>query len=103
MATSINGSARKSRVMTISMPEEMASKVERLAGKENRTVSELMREAFRCYLSQRFDRAMEAIGKYGETDNTQGYTDEDIVRMVKDVRAERRAEREAAELTASKR
>lgn len=40
---------RTTRVYSITMPPEMARQAERLAKKENRTMSELMREAFRRY------------------------------------------------------
>lgn len=42
-------SMRTTRVYSITMPPEMAKQAERLAKKENRTMSELMREAFRRY------------------------------------------------------
>jgi len=40
---------RNTKVYSITMPPEMAKRVERLAKKENRTMSELMREALRRY------------------------------------------------------
>ncbi|MCX6625617.1 MAG: ribbon-helix-helix domain-containing protein [Acidobacteria bacterium] len=40
---------RTTRVYSITMPPDMAKQAERLAKKENRTMSELMREAFRRY------------------------------------------------------
>ena len=40
---------RTTRVYSITMPPEMPRQAERLAKKENRTMSELMREAFRRY------------------------------------------------------
>ena len=40
---------RNTRVYSITMPPEMARQAERLAQKENRSMSELMREAFRRY------------------------------------------------------
>ena len=40
---------RTTRVYSITMPPEMAKQAERLARKENRTMSELMREALRRY------------------------------------------------------
>ena len=42
-------SMRTTRVYSITMPPEMAKQAERLAKKENRTMSELMREALRRY------------------------------------------------------
>jgi predicted DNA-binding protein len=43
---------RTTRVYSITMPPDMAKQAERLAKKENRTMSELMREAFRRYVSE---------------------------------------------------
>jgi len=40
---------RNTRVYSITMPPEMAKRAERLARKENRTMSELVREALRRY------------------------------------------------------
>ena len=40
---------RNTKVYSITMPPEMAKKAERLARSENRTMSELMREALRRY------------------------------------------------------
>jgi len=40
---------RNTRVYSITMPPEMAKRAERLAKKENRTMSELVREALRRY------------------------------------------------------
>jgi len=42
-------SMRTTRVYSITMPPEMAKQAERLAKKENRTMSELIREALRRY------------------------------------------------------
>ena len=87
--------ARRSRVFTISMPPEMAASAESLAKKENRTMSELMREAFRAYDERQTARFIDEMGEYAKTRNPMGYTEEDIPRLVKEVRAEMRAEREA--------
>lgn len=40
---------RKTRVLNISLPPEMYADIEEVAQAENRTKSELMREAFRHY------------------------------------------------------
>jgi predicted DNA-binding protein len=40
---------RTTKVYSITMPPNLAKQAERLARKENRTMSELMREAFRRY------------------------------------------------------
>jgi predicted DNA-binding protein len=87
---------RRSRVFTISMPPEMAKAAEILAKGENRTMSELMREAFREYRANRVAKFFDEMGEYAKTRNPHGYTEEDIPRLIDEVRAEMRAEREAA-------
>ncbi|HCU25368.1 MAG TPA: hypothetical protein DF383_10135, partial [Deltaproteobacteria bacterium] len=42
-----------SKTITISLPVSMGKQVEKVAKEEHRTVSELLREAFRQYQSQR--------------------------------------------------
>ena len=59
--------ARRSRVFTISMPPEMAAAAEFLAKRENRTMSELFREAFREYHSSRIGFILEETAKYAAT------------------------------------
>ncbi len=92
---------RRSRVFTISMPPEMAAAAKYLAKKENRTMSELMREAFREYHGQQISAIIDEVGRYAATRNPMGYTEEDIPRLVKEVRAEMRAEREANQALAA--
>jgi hypothetical protein len=59
-------------------------------------MSELLREAFRAYHAQRIAAIFDEIGKYAATRNPNGYTEEDVPRLIKEVRTEMRAEREAA-------
>lgn len=92
---------RRSRVFSISMPPEMAASAEALAKQENRTMSELLREAFRAYHGQRIGAIFDEIGRYAATRNPHGYTEEDIPRLVAEVRAEMRAEREASQALAA--
>ncbi len=49
-------------IINISMPQAMAKRVEKLAKEENRTKSELLREAFRIY---EFKRDWAKIRKWG--------------------------------------
>ena len=53
---------RKTRVLNISMPPEMYEDIEEIAQAENRTKSELMREAFRHY---QFVRRWRLIREWG--------------------------------------
>ena len=44
---------RKSKVITFSLPPQMAEQVRQLMQEEDRTMSELIREALRLYMDQR--------------------------------------------------
>ena len=44
---------RKSKVITFSMPPEMEEQLKQVVEEEGRTVSELLREAFRLYIEER--------------------------------------------------
>jgi predicted DNA-binding protein len=44
---------RTTKTLSVTLPPEMLSRVEALAKKENRTMSELVREALRQYERQR--------------------------------------------------
>ena len=44
---------RKSKVITFSMPPEMAAEVQQIVQEEGRSMSELIREALRLYMDER--------------------------------------------------
>ena len=44
---------RKSRVISFSMPPEMAEQVQQVVDEEGRTVSEFLRDAIRLYMDER--------------------------------------------------
>ena len=50
---------RKSKVITFSLPPEMEEQLRQVVEEEGRTVSELLREAFRLYLEEREWRRQE--------------------------------------------
>jgi len=56
---------RTTKVISISLPEAQYKKAVRLAKKQNRTMSELMREALRVYETEELNRA-EATRRFGE-------------------------------------
>ena len=87
-------SKRQSRVFTVSFPEDLAQQVENWAKLESRNISELLREAFRTYRMERIRQRLQEGHEYARSRNTEGYTPDDVERLVKEVRAERRAERE---------
>jgi Arc/MetJ-type ribon-helix-helix transcriptional regulator len=69
--------------ISISMPEAQIKAAERLAKAENRTMSELFREALRSYQQQRREAL---IGKDRQKAETRGITEADVVRIVKEMR-----------------
>ena len=52
---------RKRRVITFSLPPEMDEQLRQVVEEEGRTVSELLREAFRLYLEERAWRRQERM------------------------------------------
>lgn len=78
---------RSSRVFTISFPEDMAKQVDQVAREESRNLSELFREAFRTYRMERLRRRFEADLQYARTRNPYRYTEDDVERLVDEVRA----------------
>jgi CopG family transcriptional regulator/antitoxin EndoAI len=85
---------RKSKVYTISLPPDLAARAEAIAQSESRTMSEVFREAFREYETDRILEGLREAAEYGATRKLHGYTEEDVPRLVREVRAEMRAERE---------
>lgn len=85
---------RKSKVYTISLPPDMAKQAEAIAKRDSRTMSDLFREAFRSYQKERALKALREAAAYGATRNPYGYTEEDVPRLIKEVRAEMRAEQQ---------
>jgi CopG family transcriptional regulator / antitoxin EndoAI len=78
---------RTSKIISISMPEAQVKAAEQLAKAENRTMSELMREALRRYQQERRDQIIE---KYRRRSRERGLTENDVVRIIKDFRTEGR-------------
>jgi metal-responsive CopG/Arc/MetJ family transcriptional regulator len=85
---------RKSRIFTVSFPEDLARQVDNLAKAEGRNISELLREAFRAYRMEKIRQRLREDQEYTHSRNKHGYTPDDVERLVKEVRAERRRERE---------
>jgi predicted transcriptional regulator len=71
----------------------MLSRAEQLAQRESRTMSELVREALRYYERRRWWEEMNSYGRARAEEL--GLTERDVVPLVKRVRAERRARRQA--------
>jgi len=85
---------RISRVFTISLPPELAARAEAIAKQDSRTLSEVFREALRAYEQVRIPSWLEKARAYGATRNAHGYTEEDLPRLIREVRAEIRAEQQ---------
>jgi predicted transcriptional regulator len=83
---------RKSRVFTISLPPDVAARAEAIAKQESRTISEVFREALRSWQLERTSKWLEGVRAYAATRNPKGYTEQDIPRLIQEVRAEMRAE-----------
>ncbi|MFP5230293.1 MAG: ribbon-helix-helix protein, CopG family [Acidobacteriota bacterium] len=80
---------RKSRVYTISLPPDLAQRAEALAQRDSRTMSELFREAFRTYAAQQARQTLDERGEYAAGHNPAGYTEADVPRLIKEVRAKK--------------
>ena len=70
--------------LSITLPAEMLKRAKKLATRENRTMSELMREAFREYERK---RRWDQVNAYGLAKAAErGITEEDIPRLVREWR-----------------
>jgi metal-responsive CopG/Arc/MetJ family transcriptional regulator len=78
------------RVVSISMPEAQVKAAEQLAKAENRTMSELIREALRNYEKQ---KRAEITAKYRKRAQESGLTETDVLRIIKQFRADEREKR----------
>jgi predicted transcriptional regulator len=91
--TDMASARRTSRTFTISFPPELAEQVKQTAKAENRTTSELFREAFRRYRALRAREILHASQEEFRRNNTSGHTAADVQRLVKERRAEKRSPR----------
>lgn len=78
--------ARTTKILTLSLPPEMLKEVEKIAKEENRTRSELFREALRQYIASK--ERWRRIRKWGsKIAKEQELTEADIERIVDEVRS----------------
>ncbi len=71
---------RTTKILTLSLPPEMAKQVDELTKEEGRTKSELFREALRRYIEE---RKWAKLYRYGELKaREKGITEEDIENVV---------------------
>lgn len=84
---------RTTRTLSITLPPEMLKRAEELARKENRTMSELVREALRQYERASWWSSMNAYGR-AKADQL-GLTEADAVSAVRAVRGARAQKRQS--------
>lgn len=82
---------RTTKTLSITLPPEMLSRAEKLAKKENRTMSELVREALRNYERQRWWQEVNSYGR--ERAEALGISEEDVDALIHEFRAEKRGKR----------
>ena len=83
---------RTTRVLSITLPEPMLEEMQALAKKENRTMSELVREALRQYQEDRYWKEIQAYAR-PRAEAIGVHNEDDVVRVVKEFRREQRARR----------
>jgi CopG family transcriptional regulator/antitoxin EndoAI len=80
---------RTTKTLSITIPPEMLSRAEALAKKENRTMSELVREALRHYERQRWWEETNAYGRARA--EALDIHEEDVDKLIHEYRQEKRA------------
>jgi Arc/MetJ-type ribon-helix-helix transcriptional regulator len=79
---------RSTKTLSVTLPPEMLSRAEKLARKENRTMSELVREALRYYERQRW---WEETASYSQSRaRALGIREQDVDALVHQARRENR-------------
>jgi CopG family transcriptional regulator/antitoxin EndoAI len=77
---------RTTKLITISIFPELLEEAEKVAREENRTRSELIREALRRYIAERELRRLQRYGM--ERAQKLGLKEEDVQRLIDEHRAE---------------
>jgi predicted transcriptional regulator len=83
------GWMRTTTPVSITLPPEMLKRAKKLAKLENRTMSELLREAYREYERKRRWDDLNAYGRQRAA--ALGIAEEDVPRLVNEVRKEMRS------------
>ena len=79
---------RTTRQFTISMPPDLAEQVTATAKAESRTISELLREAFRVYRASRIRAILDSSQQAGRAGRHLGYQPDDVERLIHETRRE---------------
>ena len=82
---------RTTKVLSVTLPDEMLKQAKRRAKLENRTMSELVREALRRYEWTQFLSETQAYGR--KRAEELGITEADVNRLIKEYRQEQRGAR----------
>ncbi len=93
--------SQNSTTLTISLPENIANQLQKMAVEEGRDPSELLVEGFKRVILDRVNRSLEITRAEARARGGEQYTEDDVERLVHEVRAEMASEQEArAKLTA---
>lgn len=79
---------RNSRTLSVTLPPDMLKRAQSIAKREDRTMSELIREALRHYERRSWWDDVNAYGR--ATAERKGIREEDVDRLVHEVRAGKR-------------
>ena len=82
---------RTTKTLSVTMPPEMLSRAEEIAKKEQRTMSELVREALRQYERQRWWEETSAYGRARA--QALGIREDDVDLLIHEARQEKRRKR----------
>ncbi len=82
---------RTTKTLAVTLPPEMLSRAEKLARKENRTMSELVREALRHYERRQWWEETNAYGQMRA--GALNIREDDVERLISEVRQEKRGKR----------
>jgi CopG family transcriptional regulator/antitoxin EndoAI len=82
---------RNTKTLSVTLPPDMLKRAQSIAKKESRTMSELIREALRHYERRSWWDEVNAYGR-AKADQ-QGIREEDVDRLVHEVRASKRTAR----------
>lgn len=83
-------SMRTTKTLSITLPPEMLTRAAKLAKKENRTMSELVREALRQYERKNWWDEMNSYGR-GSAEAAGVRTEEDVVGVIRSARSRKKA------------
>jgi hypothetical protein len=76
------------KTYTVTLPADEAWKLEILAEREARDASDLVAEAVQALWADRVEKLFAETRAYAATRNPYGYTEKDVPRLIKEVRAE---------------